>query len=168
MMASEDESKEKLRKLEDDQKANSPLDGIQPLVWSIRKEVDLTPGVGFLYFARIVDSTTGVEHRYVGQSKRGETRLREYRRNVERIFSGLPRRTTPGQERYRVVHLAMAKACQFNWDYEFHPLENVAVSEMNEREGKRISELDCDLNAKNSSWPVEDYGNLCIEDLLGI
>jgi hypothetical protein len=52
------------------------------LVWTNPRAVDTCKGIGFLYFARIVDSTTGREHRYIGQSRRGESRLREYRFNV--------------------------------------------------------------------------------------
>ena len=130
-----------------------------PLNWSNPRDVDLTKGSGFLYFARILDPGTGREHRYIGISTRGKSRLREYRRNVRRIFSGLPRRITLGQELYRAVHLAMAKACQYGWEYEFYPLENAPVPNLLALEQSRIAELGCDLNT-GRLWAVADYARL--------
>ena len=135
-----------------------------PLRWTNPRGVDTRQGVGFLYFARVLDPGTAREHRYVGKSTTGESRLRAYRRIVERIFAGLPRRTTAGQERYRAVHLALAKTCQFGWEYDFYPLENVEPSALNELERIRILELRCDLNT-GRSWAVEDYDRLSIADL---
>jgi hypothetical protein len=135
------------------------------LVWTNPHAVDTRRGVGFLYFARLVDPTTTHEHRYIGQSRRGESRLRDYRRNVERIFAGLPRRSTRGQEMYRLVHLAMAKACEHGWEYEFYPLENCDCIMLNEYEQRRIIERQCDLNAKRS-WAVADYPRLTLAELL--
>jgi hypothetical protein len=134
------------------------------LIWSNPRSVDLRKRSGFLYFARILDPDTGREHRYVGRTTRGESRLREYRRNVERIFSGLPRRITPGQELYRAVHLAMAKGCQHGWEYEFYPLENAPVSDLLALEQLRIAQLGCDLNT-GRLWAVADYARLSIMDL---
>jgi hypothetical protein len=70
----------------------------------------------FLYFVRVTDDE-GQEYRYIGQTKGGKSRLKDYARNIDRIFAGLPRRITPGQEDYRAVHLALAKACQHDWMY---------------------------------------------------
>lgn len=135
------------------------------LTWTNPHAIDTRKGIGFLYFARFVDPTTGREHRYIGQSRRGESRLREYRRNVERIFAGLPRRSTPGQEMYRLVHFAMAKACEDGWEYDFHPLENCDCSMLNEYEQRRIIERQCDLNARRS-WAVAAYPHLTLAWLL--
>ena len=136
------------------------------LIWSNPRSVDTRQGVGFLYFARIVDPVSGREHRYIGKATTGESRLRAYRRNVERIFAGLPRRPTAGQEKYRAVHLALAKACEHGWDYEFFPLENADLSILNQLERQRIAELRCDLNTARS-WTVAEYARLTLGDLCG-
>jgi hypothetical protein len=136
------------------------------LIWTNPHAIDTRQGAGFLYFARIVDATTGREHRYIGRSSTGESRLRAYCRNVEKIFQGLPRRPTPGQEKYRTVHLAMAKACEHGWEYEFYPLENCDCGALNQFERLRIAERRCDLNT-GRSWAVADYGRLTIDDLCG-
>ncbi len=132
--------------------------------WSNPKKVDISKGAGFLYFIRVRDGH-GCEYRYVGKTKRGESRLREYLRNVERIFVGKPRRITAGQEKFRAVHLALAKAAKSGWGYDFYPLENVGSEDLNEVEQQRIIELDCALNV-GKAWLVEDFARLCIEDLL--
>lgn len=135
------------------------------LNWTNPRRVDLSKGRAFLFIARVVDGVTKAPHYYVGKSTRGENGLDDYRRNVDRIFAGRPRRTTPGQEKFRAVHLALAKACEFGWEYEFFPTENVEHSCLNEVRSLRISGLGCDLNAA-SSWSVEDYETLSITDLL--
>jgi len=127
--------------------------------WTNPKNVSL----GMLYFIRIIDDS-GKEYRYIGKSKRGISRLREYKNNIRRIFEGKPRRTTKGQEKYRPVHLALAKACEYGWEYEFYPLENVDIEELNSREKELISKLKCNLNI-NWSWSVENYQNLSMSDL---
>lgn len=73
----------------------------------------------FLYFVRAVDDE-GYEFRCVGQTSSGKSRLAQYAQNIKRIFGGLPRRTKPGHEAYRAVHLALAKACERVWKYEFY------------------------------------------------
>lgn len=133
------------------------------LQWSNPNDVDLSKGGGMLYFVRVTDSS-GKEYRYIGQTKRGKSRLREYRNNVRKIFEGKPRRSTPGQEKYRPVHLALAKACQNGWNYDFYPLENVSLDQINFTEQSRISELGCGLNVK-WSWYVEDYDSLSVSDI---
>jgi hypothetical protein len=134
------------------------------LKWTNLHRIDTRQGAGFLYFARIIDPSTAREHRYIGKSTIGEGRLRAYRRNVERIFAALPRRITAGQEKYRAVHLAMAKACQYGWEYEFYPLENADITALNQLERIRLIELRCDLNA-GRSWAIEDYERLSVADL---
>ena len=135
------------------------------LAWTSPRRVDISPGIGFLFFARIVDGNTKVEYRYIGKSTRGETGLEDYRRNVERIHAGRPRRITPGQEKFRAVHLAMAKACELGWTYEFYPLENVAQAELDQMKTRRVAELGCNLNS-GASWSVADYDALSVSDLL--
>jgi hypothetical protein len=131
--------------------------------WTNPNSVNLSKGLGMLYFIKVVDDT-GSEFRYVGQTRRGKSRLREYKNNVRKIFEGKPRRTTKGQERYRPVHLALAKACECGWHYDFFPIENVSIEEMNVTEQIRISELDCTLNVK-WSWFVENYHDLNMTDI---
>ena len=136
----------------------------QPLIWTNPKEIDLSKP--YLYFFRTVDpgTGTGTEYHYVGQSRRGgKRRLVEYVRNVDRIFRGLPRRTTPGQEKYRAVHLAMAKACEFNWEYEFFPLQNTRPDDLDRSEYEEKSS--CNLNGR-PPWRVEDYSRLRMSDIL--
>ena len=134
--------------------------------WTNPNEVDLAKNIGMLYFISVVDGTTRIEYRYVGQTKRGKSRLREYKNNVRRIFEGQPRRTTKGQGKYRPVHLALAKACQYGWEYKFYPLENVNVEDINIIEQLRISELDCNLNVA-WSWSVDRYNEICMLDIPG-
>ena len=130
--------------------------------WTNPFSVNLEKGVGMLYFIKIIEPISNMEYRYIGQTKHGKRRLREYRNNVRRIFKGQPRRTTPGQENYRPVHLALAKACEFGWEYEFYPLENVEMRHLNDLEQCRSVELQCGLNTK-WSWAVEDYPRLTVE-----
>jgi len=118
----------------------------------------------FLYFVRVTDAS-GDAYCYIGKTKNGKSRLREYRRNIEKIFAGRPRRVTLGQEKYRAVHLALAKACELGWNYEFYPLEEVELSRLNVVEQQRISELSCNLNS-GCSWSVGNYQTLTIRDLL--
>jgi hypothetical protein len=73
--------------------------------------------------------------------------------------------TSPGQEKYRAIHLALAKACERRWSYEFYPLEEVELQRLNETEHQRISELRCNLNSARS-WAVEQFGTLTISELL--
>lgn len=119
----------------------------------------------FLYFVRVTDNM-GDEYRYIGQTKGGKSRLRDYARNIDRIFAGLPRRITAGQQDYRAVHLALAKACQHGWMYEFYPLEEVEPHRLNEVEQQRIRELRCNLNGARK-WSVDQFRTLTIRELVG-
>ena len=133
----------------------------QPLEWTNPKRVDCSKP--YLYFFRTVDPGTGTEYRYIGKSdRRRGCRLKEYVRNVARIFRGQPRGTT---QRYRAVHLAMAKACEFGWDYDFFPLENNLLFELDQIEGVRVEELSCNLN-RGRPWSVEKYSQLSVDDVL--
>jgi len=129
------------------------------------RRVDISRGVGFLFFVRVVDGVTNSEYRYVGKATRGVSALEDYRRNIQKVFAGRPRRTTRGQEKFRAVHLALAKACEHEWEYEIYPLENVAVSDLDSVRAQRIAELGCNLNSA-ASWSVQDYASLSISDLL--
>lgn len=62
-------------------------------------------------------------------------------------------------------HLALAKAHEHGWEYDFYPLEPVAKQEMNVREQQLISVLDCNLNGLNS-WRVEGYPSLSLQELV--
>ena len=132
--------------------------------WTNPHAVDLTKGTGVLYFIRVTEGLSGIEYKYVGQTIDGRRRFGEYRNNVSKIFEGMPRRTTRGQEKYRPVHLALAKACQYSWDYEFFPLENANVEDLNTVEQRRRIELGCGLNVR-WSWDVKDYARLCMTDI---
>jgi hypothetical protein len=118
----------------------------------------------FLYFVRVTDDE-GQEYRYIGQTKGGKSRLKDYARNIDRIFAGLPRRITPGQEDYRAVHLALAKACQHDWMYEFYPLEEVEPHRLNEMEQQLIRGLQCNLNGARK-WSVDKFHTLTIRELV--
>lgn len=133
---------------------------VRRLTWTNPKGIDLSKA--YLYSFRTVDPGTGAEHRYLGKSRGRPRRLQEYVRNVDRIFRGQPRGTT---QRYRAVHLAMAKACEFGWEYEFFPLENAPRSDLDRIEGVRIRGRSCNLNA-GKSWPVEEYSELSVDDVL--
>lgn len=136
----------------------------QPLEWTNPKRVDCSKP--YLYFFRTVDPGTGTEYRYIGKSDRRKgCRLKEYVRNVNKIFRGQPWRTTLGKEQYRAVHLAMAKACEFGWEYEFFPLENTLRSDLDRLEGVRTRELSCNLN-RLGRWSVEKYSELSVDDVL--
>jgi hypothetical protein len=119
----------------------------------------------FLYFVRVTDDE-GHEYRYIGQTKGGKSRLKDYARNIDRIFAGLPRRITPGQEDYRAVHLALAKACRHDWMYELYPLEEVEPNRLNEMEQQRIRELQCNLNGA-PKWRVDQFHTLTVRELIG-
>lgn len=120
----------------------------------------------FLYFVRVIDDD-GYEYRYIGKTKDGQERLVDYRRNIARIFAGLPRRKTVGQEKYRAVHLALAKACKHGWRYELYPLEAVDLQQLGALERQRIAELKCDLNGA-SAWNVEQFDNLSVRNLVNL
>lgn len=119
----------------------------------------------FLYFVRVTDDA-GREYCYVGQTIRGMSRLKDYVRSVGRIFDGLPRRVTPGQEEYRAVHLALAKACRHGWAYEFYALEEVQLQRLGQFEQQRKRELRCNLNDA-PKWRVEQFDSLAIGALIG-
>jgi hypothetical protein len=119
----------------------------------------------FLYFVRVTDDA-GHEYRYVGQTISGKSRLKAYVRNIGRIFAGLPRRITPGQEEYRAVHLALAKASRHGWVYEFYPLEEVELHRLDEVERQRMQELRCNLNGA-PKWRVDQFDSLTIGELIG-
>lgn len=133
----------------------------QQLIWTNSKEIDLSKP--YLYFFRTVDPDTATEYRYVGKSSQeGGRRLNEYVRNVKRIFRGQPRGK---KQQYRVVHLAMAKACEFNWEYEFFPLENTRLDDLDRSERVRVGELSCNLNCR-PTWRVEEYSRLRMTDIV--
>ena len=81
------------------------------LTWTNPHGVDLTKGQGVIYFIRVVDDI-GREYRYIGRTRSAKTRLQSYVRIVKRIYNGQVRCKTKGQESYRAVHLALAKAVE--------------------------------------------------------
>lgn len=134
------------------------------LIWTDPQGLVNRKARSFLYFVRVIDDE-GREYRYIGQTKGGESRLKDYARNIDRIFAGLPRRITPGQEDYRAVHLALAKACKHDWTYELYPLEEVEPYQLNEMEQQRIRELQCNLNGARK-WSVVQFQTLTIHELV--
>lgn len=120
-------------------------------------------GQGVIYFARVVDDN-GTEWKYVGKASSPKSRLSAYVNNVRRIHKGQPRRTTPGQEPYRGVHLALAKAVENEWDYEFYPLQAVEKYKLDVVENRLIQQLQCNLNWLGS-WRVEDYHSVKLDHL---
>ncbi len=135
----------------------------QQLKWTDPNGVDLSKP--YLYFFSTVDPDTATEYRYVGKSSgkgvRGR-RLKESVSNVKKIFRGQPR----GEEQqYRAVHLAMAKACEFNWGYKFFPLKNTRLDDLDWSEKEEIQKLSCNLNCR-PTWPVKEYSRLRMTDLV--
>jgi hypothetical protein len=88
----------------------------------------------YLYFDEI--QVPAETYRYVGKATSAR-RVRAYSRNVKRIFKGLPRRITPGQEPYRYVHLILAIAVKMDWPIKFYALENVEPEKLNQIERQR-------------------------------
>lgn len=133
------------------------------LTWSNPHDVDLSPGCGVLYFISVTDDAD-MKHGYIGQTERGEEQFKEYDNNIERIQARKPKRGNEGEPRYRAVHLALAKAIEFGWQYECYPLENVAIEHLYQTEHQRAMELECMLNW-GRSWLVAEYESLTIADL---
>ena len=133
--------------------------------WTNPLGVNLSPGRGVLYLISVTDDT-GVRHEYLGQTKRAEKRFRGYICGVERIRAGLPQSLALGRKRYRAVHLALAKAIEFGWQYECYPLENVALKRLDQTEQQRQLEYDYKLN-RGRKWLVAEYKSLAIADLYG-
>jgi hypothetical protein len=134
------------------------------LNWSNPRNVILAEGKVLLYYIGVTDEF-GVKHSYIGQTRTGAKGLQEYQKALRKIFEGKPRQTAAGKEKYRAVHLALAKACEHGWPIEFYPLENVGAAMLEKVEQKRRAELGSDLNAGHS-WRVEDYSRLTLADLL--
>jgi hypothetical protein len=134
------------------------------LNWSNPRNVILAEGKVLLYFIGVTDEG-GVKHAYIGQTRHGAKGLQEYQKALRKIFEGKPRQSAAGKEKYRAVHLALAKACEHGWPIEFYPLENVGAAMLEKVEQKRRAELGSDLNA-GRSWRVEDYSRLTLADLL--
>jgi hypothetical protein len=132
------------------------------LAWTNPNQIVIDKDVGVIYLATIEDAD-GREYRYVGKTRRGRHRMKEYSNNIRRIFEGLPRRTTPDQMEYRTVHFALAQAVEHGWKYALHPVENVSLEELNAIEMKRIIELGANLNDRGK-WRVEDYRVLTLKD----
>ena len=141
------------------------------LIWTNPHEVDLSDGEGVIYYIRVIDDQDR-EFRYIGRTFKAKTRLQRYTRNVKRIHEGKIRSITKGQESYRGVHLALAKAIEHGWEYDFYPLENVPVGNLEMAEHEYINELRGNLNRRSfvggliGSWPVEDYADLVLHDFV--
>jgi hypothetical protein len=134
------------------------------LDWSNSRGVDTSKGACLLYYIE-VKTPGGRLYRYVGKTKRGASRLREYRRNVEKIERREPRRRTNGQRLYRPIHLLLAKAIELEWEYQFYPLENVCDDELLDAEKDRQRELGCFPEGTYRTWDVAQYEELEIEML---
>jgi hypothetical protein len=134
------------------------------LGWSNPHNIALTEGKVLLYFIGVTDGN-GIKHGYIGQTRNGARGLQEYQKALRKIAAGKPRQSAAGKEKYRAVHLALAKACEHGWPMEFYPLENVGAAMLEKVEQKRRAELGSDLNA-GRSWRVEDYSRLTLAELL--
>ncbi|UPW17089.1 hypothetical protein M0C34_12605 [Agarivorans sp. TSD2052] len=119
----------------------------------------------FIYFIRVKSDSK--EFRYVGKASK-KSRLNEYRRNIEKIMDGKPRRPevkkdgthqSKGNLRYRFVHLVLSVAFKNNWTIEQFPIENVPKDNLNERETQLIRELECNMN-NGKTWSVEEFQDL--------
>jgi hypothetical protein len=129
-----------------------------PLSWRLLESVDAS--AGFIYVIRVIDDT-GQEFRYAGKA-RSESRLKEYRSNMTKIFAGRPRGKKQG---YRAVHLALAKALENGWQYDFVVVENATKTELLARETHFKNMLGCNLNGART-WHVSQYESLSVTDLL--
>ena len=134
------------------------------LEWSNPCDVDTSKEACFLYYIEVKTPDVRL-YKYVGKTKRGASRLREYRRNIERIQRREPRRKTPGQRLYRPIHLLLAKAIELGWDYQFYPLENVCADALLAAEKNRQAELECFPEGTYRAWDVAQYSELEIEML---
>ena len=132
--------------------------------WSNPHSISLAKGTGVIYFIRVFDGSNR-EYCYIGQTRDGKTRLDAYINNIRRIKAGKPRRTTPGQEKYRAVHFALSKADDLGWNYDFYPIENAPVDQLSDIEKQKKSEYNCNLN-DGQSWSVEDYEDIDLGDLI--
>lgn len=141
------------------------------LIWTNPHEVDLADGKGVIYYIRVVDDQDR-EFRYIGRTTKARTRLQSYARNVKRIHEGKIRSITKGQETYRGAHLALAKAIEHGWEYNFFPLENAPVENLEMAEHGYINELRGNLNRRSfvggliGNWPVEDCADLVLSDFV--
>ena len=130
-------------------------------MWTNPKGIDLDSP--FVYYISITDDA-GNGYRYVGKA-RHKGRLKEYKRNMVRIRDRRPRRSTPGQEKWRAVHFVLYKAIKNNWKIEFYPFESCSQSELNDVENRLKTELDCNLNDK-CTWKIEDICTFTVDQLL--
>ncbi|WP_063380134.1 hypothetical protein [Pseudoalteromonas luteoviolacea] len=144
--------------------------------WTNPKKVNLQQP--FLY--HICINTGQAEFNYIGKASK-KSRLNEYRRNVAKILDGKARRPktkrngepqSPGNLRYRYVHLVLALAHKQNWEIKHYPIENVEKDNLNDREQQVIKELNttCEnfgLNEKQT-WEIEELEALSLELLKGL
>ena len=80
---------------------------------------------------------------YHGRARNGAERpRRDYGRNIARMLQGLPRRTTPGQERYRLIHHAMHAAVRGGHTIELTLVENCELAGLVARERWWIAHAD--------------------------
>lgn len=135
------------------------------------KQKGINESLPFIYHFSIVDDN-GKEYRYVGKAKNYD-RLKQYKRNMRRIRDRKPRRTTPGQEKYRAVHFALYKAIENDWDiniYRIFPLKACSKDEFKAIETQFIhrlkSNLNKEYNCQAGGWAIEDLNTLKIENFV--
>ncbi len=133
--------------------------------WTNPLGINLSSDRGVLYLICVTDDAD-VRHEYLGQTKRAKKRFKEYINNIEKIKARKSKRGGNGEPRYRAVHLALAKAIEFGWQYECYPVENVALNHLHQTEQQRRLEFDYKLN-EGRSWLVAEYESLTIADLYG-
>ena len=127
-------------------------------LWTNAREIDLSSP--FVYYIRI-SQPGGTEYRYVGRA-RNLSRLKEYRRNMNKIVQGRPRGK---RQRYRAIHFVMFTALMQGWEMDFFPYEACAYENLNSVEQRLKTKLKCNLNARGT-WPVERVGSLNVENFL--
>ena len=124
----------------------------------------------FVYNIRI-KSPSGMDYRYVGRASNKERLTKDYQRNLERIFSGQPKRPLYKRNgdrqddhnlRYRYVHLVLAVAVKNGWEIEHYPLENVNQSQLNSAESRYREKLAANLNG-GPTWYVEQFDELSVQ-----
>ena len=121
----------------------------------------------FIYGIEIEEADRRVTHRYIGRA-RDYQRLIEYRRNMKRICQRLPRRKTPGQEKYRTIHFVLYHSLVHEWNIKVHLLQIYPAANnlgLNKEKARYIEEVKPNLNKKHS-WSVDELDDFTMEDFV--
>ena len=87
---------------------------------------------------------------------------------MRRICKRLPRRTTPGQEKYRAIHFVLYHGLSHEWTINVRELQTYPGRDkkyVNSEEARYIEELKPNLNNKRN-WSIDELDDLTIEDFV--